>query len=706
MSVSVIFFYVLLLLFSAVVLVSLLRLIPQRRRGTGIRLLTGGIVVVGGAWWSWQFRSRPESLLLSGTVTAAALVLLMNSQLLRWKTVAVPLAAVLAFCVAGWTRQPGAEDAWRKHLPRQVEDHGFVSSSACRSCHPGHYDSWHDSWHRTMTQAATSEAVMAPFEGVKVENRGRTYQFEKHGDEFWVTMPDVDWENAARDAGIDIRRIPNPPPRRRQVVMVTGSHHMQNYWVPGEQGNELFMLPLTYHLRRRRWFPSEDSFLNPPDDQPSRLLSHWNSNCIRCHSVAGNPGLVPTGPSRQDGTHGVMNSRVAELGISCEACHGPGQQHIQFHHNPLNRYLSHLRNEPDPTTVNPARVSPEISSQICGQCHSNFELTRPTEAYTHGHGYQAGGDLSRSHRVIRFEPTAEPARDQNQPVAFWGDGASCIGGDEFNGMTESACYLKGKMSCLSCHSLHQSDPDDQLAAGMRGNRACTQCHTDTRFTDQIELHTHHGAGSGGSLCYNCHMPHTSYALLTAMRSHRIDSPDLQSSVRTGRPNACNLCHLDRTMAWSAAHLTRWYAAPDVELSEDEQTISAALLWLLRGDALQRVLAAWHFGWSEARTASGSLWQIPFLAATLNDPYSAVRFTAEEALRQFPEYRDFTFDFVAPPAERIRSTEAVLDRWRSLGGRVSVGAEPALLLTPEGTVDAVDLERLTRQRNDRPVVVPE
>ncbi|MCZ6560865.1 MAG: hypothetical protein O6931_08260, partial [Gammaproteobacteria bacterium] len=35
---------------------------------------------------------------------------------------------------------------------------GFVSSTACRACHPGNYQSWHDSFHRTMTQAAVPDA--------------------------------------------------------------------------------------------------------------------------------------------------------------------------------------------------------------------------------------------------------------------------------------------------------------------------------------------------------------------------------------------------------------------------------------------------------------------------------------------------------------------------------------------------------------------
>src|SRR5580658_8205997 len=30
----------------------------------------------------------------------------------------------------------------------------YVTSSACRSCHPSEYASWHDSFHRTMTQPA------------------------------------------------------------------------------------------------------------------------------------------------------------------------------------------------------------------------------------------------------------------------------------------------------------------------------------------------------------------------------------------------------------------------------------------------------------------------------------------------------------------------------------------------------------------------
>src|SRR4030095_924696 len=71
-------------------------------------------------------------------------------------------------------------------------------------------------------------------------------------------------------------------------------------------------------------------------------------------------------------------------------------------------------------------------------------------------------------------------------------------------------------------------------------------------------HTHHAPSSAGSSCVACHMPFTSYALFTAMRSHRIDNPSAQSTATTGRPNACNLCHLDRSLDWTARTLAKWW----------------------------------------------------------------------------------------------------------------------------------------------------
>src|SRR4030095_9028709 len=135
---------------------------------------------------------------------------------------------------------------------------------------------------------------------------------------------------------------------------------------------------------------------------------------------------------------------------------------------------------------------------------------------------------------------------------------------------------RGTLSCVSCHSMHDSDPDDQLGRHKESNAACVECHKSIRVAE----HTHHTVNSTGSLCYNCHMPHTTYGLLKAIRSHQIDSPSVETSAKTGGPTACSLCHPKKPLEWTAMHLTKWYGAKSVELSaEDKAHSSAALLAL-------------------------------------------------------------------------------------------------------------------------------
>ena len=101
--------------------------------------------------------------------------------------------------------------------------------------------------------------------------------------------------------------------------------------------------------------------------------------------------------------------------------------------------------------------------------------------------------------------------------------------------------------------------------------------------------TRHEINSTGSSCYElCHMPYTTYGLLRALRSQsRISSPSVAESVeeRADR-NACNGCHLEQdVLAWTSDYLEQWYGdAPESTLTEEDRTVAASLLWLLKGDA--------------------------------------------------------------------------------------------------------------------------
>jgi len=597
------------------------------------------------------------------------------------------------FLVSWWVFPPGTEEGEGSSAvpagPRQNLTGGFVTSSSCRHCHPGEYSSWHASFHRTMTQRATPEAVVAPFDGVVLSSHGRTYELQRQGNEFWVRMPDPDWEAVLAERGVDLKEVRNPPRVTRPIVLLTGSHHVQEYWVPSllGMGNELHQLPFVYRIREQRWIPREAAFVRPP--QADRAFPNWNQNCLKCHATGPVPGLnVQTKE---------LTSTVAELGIACEACHGPGEEHVRYHRNPLNRYHLHLAGAKDETIVNPARVSHVASSQICGQCHSYHKSKDALHYYLHGRTYRPGDDLHQTYDFLK--PT-----DRRDDDPRWKDGTVRVGGREYHGLLQSGCFQRGKLSCLSCHSMHESDPNDQLIRRTDANTACTQCHTEPRFTTEIEVHTHHSAGSSGSQCYNCHMPHTSYALLTAIRSHRIDSPRAESLEKNDRLNACNLCHLDKTLRWTGSELSKWYGHRQPKLAPEEEQYAPSVLMLLRGDAAQRVIAAWHYGWQPALQASGDDWQAPLLAHLLDDPYAAVRFVTERSLKRLPGYSTFSYDFLAPRAERQSRVETALQRHalRKFLRR----DKAAVLRDGQGKFMTQQAKAFLKQRDDQPIHISE
>jgi predicted CXXCH cytochrome family protein len=490
-------------------------------------------------------------------------------------------------------------------------------------------------------------------------------------------------------------------------VMTTGSHHLQGYWVPSHKGSALHQLPFVFDLHDKRWIPVQDEFLTPPSDR--RRFAVWNNSCIQCHAVAGQPGLN----QRTD----ELWSSVAEFGIACESCHGPGAQHVARHTNPVERYQQHFTKAPDPTIVNPAHLDHRRSSQICGQCHSTFAPTDEGKWYREGYAFRAGDSLEDSQHHFTFDRTrTEKGEAEFAAQGFWPDGSNRVGGREYLAMTESACFQRGELSCLSCHSMHRSEPDDQLAIDKRDNRACLPCHQD--INARLEQHTHHAPNSSGSSCYNCHMPHTSFALMKAIRAHSINSPRItqESASTAARPNACNLCHIDQTLSWTQRWLHEWYGQAIEPLPEEASQHAASVRWMLKGDAVQRVVTAWHFGWTPALEVSGRDWPAVLLTNLLDDPYAVVRAVAFRSLRVLLPTETLEYDFVAPTEQRQQAQARLLDRAsrQFSASKRGVSDETSrselqwrhLLLAPDGQLLLDDLRRLIRARDDRDLELPE
>ncbi len=148
-------------------------------------------------------------------------------------------------------------------------------------------------------------------------------------------------------------------------------------------------------------------------DQRYRTLDPVASvlRCFRCHS---------TGEIRLGSRNSIQPS---EPGVHCEACHGPGGDHVQGKWSSIR---------------NPKRLNAVELNNYCGVCHR-----KPPEAGNANDWTNAWN--------IRHQPTY---------------------------LDRAACFRKsaGALSCLTCHDPHK--PVDLVAANY--DKRCSSCHASVR----------------------------------------------------------------------------------------------------------------------------------------------------------------------------------------------------------------------------------
>jgi len=626
------------------------------------------------------------------TVIAIAMAAVGTAVLARRRQLQVTLSLALASIASASIvltlalRERPVPEADVINRPIEVAADGYVSSSKCRACHPHEHATWHDSYHRTMTQKAHGQAVIGDFDDVTLSIDGKDYHLTRDGDDYYVELDDPMVQ------GPEARRV------KRKVAMTTGSHNMQAYWYEFEHTRNIGMLPFTWLVEEQRWISRRSAFVGPESDPVDPKLSVWNMICIKCHTTHGRPRVTYQG-AMQTGAY----TEVGEFGIACEACHGPGEEHVKANQDPLRRYQMRGSDEPDPTIVNPARLDPERSTMVCGSCHAAHDYRFDEKALKRwmrdGFRYRPGDDIK------RYRDLDTEGDDQ-----FWSDGQIRVAGREYNSLAVSPCHTEGGMSCLSCHVLHQPNDDprprkewasDQLH-NVAGDQMCLSCHES--IGEDVAAHTHHAVGSEASQCMNCHMPHTTYGLMKGTRNHRIDSPSVQATIATGRPNACSQCHLDKPLMWTAQRLNEWYGHDVPTMNADNREVAAGAVWALKGDAAIRALVAWNLGWEPAQRASGKDWMVPLLAELLDDPYEVVRHISQRSLRTHDGFDTFEYQLTNTKEGPKAAKAAALARWLAAGagGKVPAERRPFVLLDAQGALRE-DAFRGLLKRRDRRVI---
>jgi predicted CXXCH cytochrome family protein len=584
-----------------------------------------------------------------------------------------------------------------------------TTSQSCVECHKSRHASWQRSFHRSMTRDATPENVKADFNDAVYTYQGITSRMYRRGDEFFIETMDPAWANTMQGRGLPQDQWGPPKTREFSVDRLVGSHWFQQMFHRDKHGRYI-RLPLIYHLVEKRWIHASGAFLAPETPIFFGHAAVWNDVCLFCHNTR--PDKKPL---RFDGGIGYQ-TEVSELGISCEQCHGPGDRHILAHKNSSATSILDSSGA-DPTIANPARLSVKRADDVCAHCHGMGVQHKPNawNPNTQTDPFRPGLELTNSHLLYWSEAELNEYKLKNLghtshiPEAdgrFWGDGTPLTTAHEYQGMALSKCYQsgEGKMSCLTCHAMHGGDPNHQLKEGMRTNPACYTCHESYRA--KLVEHTHHPAESSGSQCMNCHMPFQVFSLLDTHRTHRISSPRVRDSIDTGKPHACNLCHLDKSLGWTADTLQKWYGTKPESLSPDDRSIASSILYLTRGDARSRSVVAGAFSWPLAQQASGRDWAGMLLVRMLEqERYPAVRYLEYRALRSLSGFDSASYDYLGDSTQRsaqIRKLEMSL----RADPRPNKDKYPYLPLTADGSFSNDALDRLLRSRKDPDVFVNE
>jgi predicted CXXCH cytochrome family protein len=340
--------------------------------------------------------------------------------------------------------------------------------------------------------------------------------------------------NVVRDPKIHPEAIlpdlsrPNPLVKftKEEIAFVYGSKWKQRYFT--KKGDDYYPLGAQWDVTHQTWrpymvAPNTDWWV--PFYPPDNMQRPTGPLCDGCHSV----------------NYNIQTKTVTEWNVGCEKCHGPG--------------AAHARRPSQSNIINPARLDTIQATNVCIQCHSQGQpLNNPISGkyYDWPVGFQVGMDL-KNHWKLEEHKLGE------QSFTHFADGTAHKNRMQGNDFVQSVMYTHG-VSCYSCHDVHGTENDADLLKP--ANVMCLECHgprsPNGPRAPTIEAHTHHAAGSAGSECVNCHMPKIEQTIADVnVRSHtfRFIWPRETDSLKI--PNACNVCHKDKSSKWAGDTLKTW-----------------------------------------------------------------------------------------------------------------------------------------------------
>jgi hypothetical protein len=159
---------------------------------------------------------------------------------------------------------------------------------------------------------------------------------------------------------------------------------------------------------------------------------------------------------------------TAILGITCERCHGAGQEHVANERSILHAVRR-------VAIVNPTRLSRERKMEACGQCHAGLGEPKVPPFF-----YVAGQRLD---DYLDLPPTGP-------------DVTVDVHGNQVALLSRSKCFRSSQMTCITCHDVHRQQRDVAELS-----KKCLTCHQE----QSCGLFPKQGHALAGR-CVDCHMP--------------------------------------------------------------------------------------------------------------------------------------------------------------------------------------------------------
>jgi len=555
-----------------------------------------------------------------------------------------------------------------------------VGTAACAACHPDEAARWRGSHHDLAMQEATPGTVRGDFGGVTARGGGRSVRFLRRGDDFFVEARDAD----------GVRR-------ELEVAYTFGVEPIQQLLVPFPDGR-LQALDFAWDTRPEsagggRWLHLYPGETTGPGDvlHWTGPAARWNAMCAECHSTAVSSGYDPDSDR--------WSAAWAEIDVGCEACHGPGAQHVRWAEEggrasdaglvvdlPERARWSFVAGEPIARRERGGLDRREL--ETCSGCHARRSLLvdapAPEDAFLD------------AHRPALLEEGLYHADGQILDEVFvWGS------------FVQSRMHAAG-VTCSDCHDPHALAVESPDAT-------CAGCHRPEVFA--TAGHHHHREDGEGASCVACHMPARTYMVVDDRRDHgfRVPRPDLAGSL--GVPEPCTGCHARRDAAWAAEAAERWWGTERRErphwaeaihagrsrsagaaerlaavLADGDapDIVRATAVSLLAGLPGRRAEAAVReaagdtaglvrMAAAESATRLPAPARVAALAPRLRDPLRAVRAAAGRALAGVPP--------AALPASARAARDAALEEWRraqlAQGGRAGARVNLGVLHAERG-----------------------